>query len=85
MPDIDWKQLRDKATQVAAGAYAPYSRFPVGAAALVDDGRVVTGAMWKMSHTGLPCARNAVWCAPCMPRVGVGWSRWHVSTAAEHR
>ncbi|MDN5854463.1 MAG: cytidine deaminase, partial [Actinomycetia bacterium] len=24
-------------------AYAPYSRFPVGAAALVDDGRVVTG------------------------------------------
>ena len=24
-------------------AYAPYSGFPVGAAALVDDGRVVTG------------------------------------------
>ena len=24
-------------------AYAPYSHYPVGAAALVDDGRVVTG------------------------------------------
>ena len=26
-----------------ASAYAPYSRFPVGAAGLVDDGRVVVG------------------------------------------
>ena len=43
MPDIDWNMLRNKAIQVSAGAYAPYSRFPVGAAALVDDGRVVTG------------------------------------------
>src|SRR2546430_2276512 len=40
---VDWNMLRDKAIQAAAGAYAPYSRFPVGAAALVDDGRVVTG------------------------------------------
>ena len=43
MPEIDWKMLRDKAIDVSAGAYAPYSRFRVGAAALVDDGRVITG------------------------------------------
>ena len=40
---VDWKLLRDKAIQAARGAYAPYSRFPVGAAALVDDGRIITG------------------------------------------
>ncbi|HKV20409.1 MAG TPA: cytidine deaminase, partial [Mycobacterium sp.] len=40
---IDWKVLRRKATEVAATAYAPYSGFPVGAAALVDDDRIVTG------------------------------------------
>ena len=40
---IDWKALRTKASDVASHAYAPYSRFPVGAAALVDGGRVVVG------------------------------------------
>src|SRR3954447_4376238 len=37
---VDWKLLRDKAIEVSGSAYAPYSRFPVGAAALVDDGRI---------------------------------------------
>ncbi len=40
---INWKLLRDKAVQAAQGAYAPYSRFPVGAAALADDQRIITG------------------------------------------
>jgi cytidine deaminase len=40
---IDWDRLRGAAQQVKGQAYAPYSRFPVGAAALVDDGRVVVG------------------------------------------
>ncbi len=38
-----WARLRGEAVAVMARAYAPYSRFPVGAAALVDDGRVVVG------------------------------------------
>jgi cytidine deaminase len=42
-PEIDWEALRAAAREVMEAAYAPYSRFPVGAAALVDDGRVVTG------------------------------------------
>ena len=42
MHDIDWNSLRRKAIDAVAGAYAPYSRFPVGAAALAGDGRVVT-------------------------------------------
>ena len=41
--DFDWAPLREAATTVMRRAYAPYSRFPVGAAGLVDDGRTVTG------------------------------------------
>ena len=40
---IDWEALRTKASELAARAYAPYSRFAVGAAALADDGRIVAG------------------------------------------
>jgi cytidine deaminase len=41
--DATWASLRGEAVDVMRRAYAPYSRFPVGAAALVDDGRVVVG------------------------------------------
>jgi cytidine deaminase len=42
-PEVDWSALRRAATEVMRRAYAPYSQFRVGAAALVDDGRVVVG------------------------------------------
>ena len=41
MGDIDWQALHDAAHEATRHAYVPYSRFPVGAAALVDHGRVV--------------------------------------------
>ena len=37
----NWDDLRSQATEVMRRAYVPYSRYPVGAAALVVDGRVV--------------------------------------------
>ena len=40
---VDWARLRASARDAARHAYAPYSHFPVGAAGLVDDGRVVVG------------------------------------------
>jgi cytidine deaminase len=43
MTAIDWKALQEAATRAMRNAYAPYSDFPVGAAGLVDDGRVVVG------------------------------------------
>ena len=41
--DIDWAALRAAAIDVMGRAYAPYSRFKVGVAGLVDDGRIVAG------------------------------------------
>ncbi|MBB5914792.1 cytidine deaminase [Nocardia transvalensis] len=43
MPETDWDALRHSAFQVMQNAYAPYSGFPVGAAALTGDGRMVSG------------------------------------------
>jgi cytidine deaminase len=60
---IDWKLLRNKAIQAAAGAYAPYSKFPVGAAGLVDDRRIITGCNVENVSYGLGlCAECALVC-----------------------
>jgi len=59
MADVDWDGLRAAATQVMGRAYVPYSRFPVGAAALVDDGRVVVGCNVENASYGV------VLCAEC--------------------
>ncbi|MEJ8280335.1 cytidine deaminase [Pseudonocardia spirodelae] len=52
-PAPDWDALRRAAVDAAAWAYAPYSGLRVGAAALVDDGRVVTGCNVENASYGL--------------------------------
>jgi cytidine deaminase len=59
MGDIDWKLLRHNAQVVMRQAYAPYSGYAVGAAALVDDGRIVSGCNVENVSYGLSL------CAEC--------------------
>lgn len=58
---IDWAQLRAAAVEMMARAYVPYSKFPVGAAALVDDGRIVAGCNVENAGYGVTlCAECGV-------------------------
>lgn len=59
MTDIEWAALRTAARQAATHAYVPYSRFPVGVAGLVDDGRTVVGCNVENASYGLTL------CAEC--------------------
>ena len=56
---VDWDALRAAATAVMERAYAPYSHFRVGAAALTDDGRVVVGCNVENAAYGVTL------CAEC--------------------
>jgi len=63
---IDWDVLHEAAVGALAHAYAPYSGFPVGVAALVDDGRIITGANVENASYGVGlCAEcslvSALW------------------------
>jgi cytidine deaminase len=62
--DPDWNELRHNAIDVCKSAYAPYSHFPVGAAALTEDGRIVVGCNVENVSYGLGlCAECSVVCA----------------------
>ncbi|MEL4319058.1 cytidine deaminase [Leifsonia sp. YIM 134122] len=59
VPEIDWAALRTAAIEAMGKAYVPYSEFPVGAAALVDDGRIVSGCNVENASYGVTL------CAEC--------------------
>ena len=56
---IDWAMLRQEARDASLRAHAPYSHFSVGAAALVDDGEIITGCNVENASYGLSL------CAEC--------------------
>jgi cytidine deaminase len=55
------QDLYEQAKAAAAGAYAPYSKFLVGAAVLLRDGRVVTGV--NVENASYPLGMCAERCA----------------------
>jgi cytidine deaminase len=57
--DVDWTALTAAAQDAMGHAYAPYSNFQVGAAGLVDDGRVVVGCNVENAAYGVAL------CAEC--------------------
>lgn len=67
---LDREVLLEAARGAAAHAYAPYSRFRVGAAVLVETAagaRVVTGANVENASFGLTlCAERSALAAACM-------------------
>ncbi|MEU1773185.1 cytidine deaminase [Streptomyces sp. NPDC012842] len=50
---VDWDALREAARDAMSRAYAPYSGYPVGVAALVDDGRMLTGCNVENASYGI--------------------------------
>ena len=56
---VDWPALRSAAVEALGHAYVPYSRFPVGAAALTGDGRIVSGCNVENASYGVTL------CAEC--------------------
>ena len=59
MANINWDSLRAAAREAMQHAYVPYSKFRVGAAGLVDDGRIVTGCNVENASYGVTL------CAEC--------------------
>jgi cytidine deaminase len=57
--ETDWGALREAARSAMAKAYVPYSRFPVGAAAITTDGRLVSGCNVENASYGITL------CAEC--------------------
>jgi cytidine deaminase len=51
--EINWDSLHTAAKEVMKKAYAPYSNFKVGVAALVDDGRIVVGCNSENASYGV--------------------------------
>jgi cytidine deaminase len=59
--EMDWESLKAAAVDISARAYAPYSHFPVGAAATADDGRVLVGCNVENAAYGVTlCAECGV-------------------------
>jgi cytidine deaminase len=57
--EINWDALRTAANAAMEKAYVPYSKFRVGAAALTEDGRIVSGCNVENASYGLTL------CAEC--------------------
>lgn len=69
---VDWEALRAAAFAAMLRAYVPYSHFPVGAAGLVADGRMVSGCNVENASFGLTlCAECSLISQLCLTGGGM--------------
>ena len=60
MREVAGRVMIDAAREAAARAHAPYSRFAVGAAVLLGDGQIVSGANFENASYGLSLCAETV-------------------------
>lgn len=60
MEDVAGRVLIDHAFEAAKNAYAPYSKFAVGAALLLEDGTIVPGTNFENASYGLSLCAETV-------------------------
>lgn len=76
---VDWEALRTAAVAAMEKAYVPYSKFPVGVAGFVDDGRLVSGCNIENASYGLTlCAECSMVSELCMTGGGRLTAVWCV-------
>ncbi len=68
--DVTIGTLMEAAREASRNAYAPYSRFAVGAALLIRDGSIVTGANFENASYGLSLCAETIALATVNTR---GW------------
>ena len=77
-PAIDWQKLRAAARDAQQHSYAPYSKFRVGAAALINDGRIIAGCNVEMRPTDSRCVQSAQSWVPYICPAADALLLWHV-------
>lgn len=71
---LDVQQLMQKASEARDNAYAPYSKFHVGTAILLDNGKVITGSNQENASypSGLCAERTAIYyCGAQYPKAKI--------------
>ena len=79
------KELLAQAEQTAKGAYAPYSKFKVGAAVLLDNGKIITGSNQENASYPLGlCAERVALFAASAQHPGIKITGIAVTTSSEN-
>ena len=81
---MDDRELLRRANEARADAHAPYSRFPVGAALLCDDGTVYTGVNVENGVNGLSLCAERVALFKAISEGKHRFSKLAVTCASDH-
>src|SRR5215213_10320201 len=79
------QELLTKAEEAARSAYAPYSKFKVGAAVLLDDGKIISGSNQENASYPLGlCAERVALFAAAAQHPGAGITHIAVTSSSEN-